>query len=126
MVATHASLEPKCNAQLNRLAGQTHATLERPSGMPFGSSGLGVVHASALACLPCLSGYFLPFAVVSSMLSSASTGARLTRIGSAAFWPAASGCTHWPCWHSLWRLVWVFLLATVVLAAASGAEDEPA
>jgi hypothetical protein len=40
--------------------------------MPFGSSGLGVVHASAPVCLPCLSEYFLPFAVVSSMLSSAS------------------------------------------------------
>ena len=32
MVATHASLEPKCNAQLNRLAGQTHVTLEGLQG----------------------------------------------------------------------------------------------
>ena len=59
--------------------------------MPLGSSRLAVVHASALACLPCPSGYFLPFAVVSSLLSSASTGALLTRIGSAAFLAGSIG-----------------------------------
>jgi hypothetical protein len=92
--------------------------------MPFGSSGLGVVHASALVCLPCLSEYFLPFAVVSSMLSSASRVRYqdwLGRIlaGSIGLYALAFA-------QSLAPRFGYSSLATVVLAAASGAEVEPA
>ena len=80
----------------------------------------------ALACLPCPSGYFLPFAVVSSLLCSASTGALLTRIGSAAFLAGSIGLYALAWLAQPWLLVWVFLLATVVLAVASDAEVEPA
>lgn len=86
--------------------------------MPFGSSAFGVVHASALAYLPCFSGHFLPFAVVSSMLSSPSRCVDqdwLGRIlaGSIGLYALAFA-------QSLPPRVGYSSLATVVLAAASG------
>jgi hypothetical protein len=91
MVAAQASLGPKCNAQPNRLARQTHVPLEGLQGCRSAVLGSQWFMPLALACLPCPSGYFLPFAVVSSLLCSASTGALLTRIGSAAFLAGSIG-----------------------------------
>jgi MFS family permease len=69
-------------------------------------------------------GLVLPFAVVSSMLSSASTGVLLTRIGLGRILTGSIGL------YALALLAqflapafWVFIVAVVVLAAGSGAID---
>jgi hypothetical protein len=105
MVAAHASLGPKCNAQPNRLARQIHVPLDGLQGCRSAVLGSQWFMPLALACLPCPSGYFLPFAVVSSLLCSASTGALLTRIGSAAFLAGSIGasCGYSSSLRSCWR-----------------------
>jgi fucose permease len=69
-------------------------------------------------------GWMLPFAVVSSMLSSASTGALLTRIGLGRILAGSIGLYALAVSaKSLAPAFWVFIVAAVVLAAGSGAID---
>ena len=67
-------------------------------------------------------GLVLPFAVVSSMLSSASTGVLLTRIGLGRILTGSIGLYALALLaQSLAPAFWVFIVAAVVLAAGSGA-----
>jgi MFS family permease len=69
-------------------------------------------------------GLVLPFAVVSSMLSSASTGVLLTRIGLGRILAGSIGLYALALLaQSLAPEFWIFIVATVVLAAGSGAID---
>jgi MFS family permease len=69
-------------------------------------------------------GLVLPFAVVSSMLSSASTGVLLTRIGLGRILTGSIGLYALALLaQSLAPAFWVFIVAVVVLAAGSGAID---
>jgi fucose permease len=69
-------------------------------------------------------GLVLPFAVVSSMLSSASTGVLLTRIGLGRILAGSTGLYALALSaQSLAPAFWVFIVAAVVLAAGSGAID---
>ena len=69
-------------------------------------------------------GLVLPFAVVSSMLSSASTGVLLTRIGLGRILTGSIGLYALALLaQSLAPEFWVFIVAAVVLAAGSGAID---
>ena len=69
-------------------------------------------------------GLMLPFAVASSMLSSASTGALLTRIGLGRILACSIGLYAVALLaQSLAPVFWVFIVAAVVLAAGSGAID---
>ena len=69
-------------------------------------------------------GLVLPFAVVSSMLSSASTGVLLTRIGLGRILAGSIGLYALGLSaQSLAPGFWVFVVAAVVLAAGSGAID---
>jgi fucose permease len=69
-------------------------------------------------------GLVLPFAVVSSMLSSASTGVLLTRIGLGHILAGSVGLYALALLaQSLAPDFWVFIVAAVVLAAGSGAID---
>jgi fucose permease len=69
-------------------------------------------------------GLVLPFAVVSSMLSSASTGVVLTRIGLGRILGGSIGLYALALSaQSLAPAFWVFIVAAVVLAAGSGAID---
>ena len=69
-------------------------------------------------------GLVLPFAVVSSMLSSASTGVLLTRIGLGRILTGSIGLYALALSaQSLAPEFWVFIVAAVVLAAGSGAID---
>ena len=69
-------------------------------------------------------GWVLPFAVVSSMLSSASTGVLLTKIGLGRILTGSIGLYALALLaQSLAPEFWVFIVAAVVLAAGSGAID---
>jgi fucose permease len=69
-------------------------------------------------------GLVLPFVVVSSMLSSASTGALLARIGLGRLLTASVGLYAVSLLgQSLAPTFWAFIVAVVVLAAGSGAID---
>ncbi len=69
-------------------------------------------------------GLVLPFAVVSSMLSSASTGVLLSRIGLGRILAGSTGLYALALSaQSLAPAFWVFIVAAVVLAAGSGAID---
>jgi fucose permease len=69
-------------------------------------------------------GLVLPFAVVSSMLSSASTGVLLSRIGLGRILAGSIGLYALSLSaQSLASAFWVFIVAVVVLAAGSGAID---
>ena len=69
-------------------------------------------------------GLVLPFAVVSSMLSSASTGVLLARIGLGRILAGSIGLYALALLaQSLAPAFWVFVVAAVVLAAGSGAID---
>jgi fucose permease len=69
-------------------------------------------------------GLVLPFAVVSSMLSSASTGALLARIRLGSILTASVGLYALALLaQSLAPAFWMFIVAVVVLAAGSGAID---
>jgi fucose permease len=69
-------------------------------------------------------GLVLPFAVISSMLSSASTGVLLTRIGLGRILASSTGLYALALLaQSLAPAFWVFIVAAVVLAAGSGAID---
>ena len=69
-------------------------------------------------------GWVLPFAVVSSMLSSASTGVLLTKIGLGRILTGSIGLYALALLaQSLAPEFWVFIVAVVVLATGSGAID---
>ena len=101
--------------------------MTRSGGSPADRSAVGPRTAprrATLACLPCPSEYFLPFAVVSSMLSSASRVRYQDWLGHIL--AGSIGLYALAFAQSLAPRFGYSSLATVVLAAASGAEVEPA